>query len=344
VLGALGLVGGAGVVIGALQALELAVGGDAAPFTPPRASDFTLQGRVNETTVVVLGAGVAGLTAAYELEKAGYAVTILEARDRIGGRSWTVRGGTSVVDTRGNVQTATFADGRWFNPGPARIPPHHTTLAYCRELGVPVEVFVNSNPAAYVASRDVVRRRRDAEHDLDGYISELLLKSLTTDALEATMPIGERSALIEHVRAIGGVVDDGERDDLTTVLDLGLTDLLVTDRELDQAMPMFHPVGGMDAIPHALAAAVHGDIRTGVEVASVAQTSAGVRVRLVDGDELTADVGICTLPPTIASRLDSDWDQGVLTALGMPQPIAAGKLGLEYDRRWWETDDRSSSA
>ena len=43
--------------------------------------------------VIVLGAGIAGLVAAYELEQAGFAVTVLEARDRIGGRAWTIRDG-----------------------------------------------------------------------------------------------------------------------------------------------------------------------------------------------------------------------------------------------------------
>lgn len=99
--------------------------------------------------MLVLGAGVAGLAAAYELEKAGYRCEVLEARDRPGGRSWTVRGGTSETDLDGNTQTARFAEGQYFNPGPARIAQHHTTLDYCRELGVAVEPFANVNADAY---------------------------------------------------------------------------------------------------------------------------------------------------------------------------------------------------
>src|SRR5438128_241476 len=43
--------------------------------------------------VLILGAGIAGMTAAYELTKAGYECRILEARSRAGGRNWTLRGG-----------------------------------------------------------------------------------------------------------------------------------------------------------------------------------------------------------------------------------------------------------
>ena len=91
------------------------------------------------TTVLVLGTGIAGLGTAYELEKAGYLCEVLEARERPGGRCWTVRGGTREIDLDGAFQTAQFADGHYMNAGPARIPQHHTTLDYCRELGVAIE-------------------------------------------------------------------------------------------------------------------------------------------------------------------------------------------------------------
>jgi monoamine oxidase len=54
--------------------------------------------------VVILGAGIAGLVSAYELRKAGFDCTILEARNRPGGRNWTIRSGDNVEFTDGTKQ------------------------------------------------------------------------------------------------------------------------------------------------------------------------------------------------------------------------------------------------
>lgn len=62
---------------------------EAAPSTP-----FDLQGQVKGVRVAVIGAGLAGLTVAYELFKHGYQCTVLEARARPGGRVHTIRRGT----------------------------------------------------------------------------------------------------------------------------------------------------------------------------------------------------------------------------------------------------------
>ena len=73
-LQAVGAVGGAAAVLGSMEALRLVAPAaeHTTAFRPPRSSDFALQGRVNGTNVLVIGGGIAGLTAAYELEKAGY--------------------------------------------------------------------------------------------------------------------------------------------------------------------------------------------------------------------------------------------------------------------------------
>jgi monoamine oxidase len=111
--------------------------------------------------VVILGGGIAGLVAAYELGKAGWSCTILEARQRPGGRNWSIRNGTEVDFVDGTRQTCSFEEGHYFNAGPARLPStHHTMLGYCHELGVALEVEVNSSRSALMQSRQTERRRR----------------------------------------------------------------------------------------------------------------------------------------------------------------------------------------
>jgi monoamine oxidase len=81
-----GLVGGSTLVMTAMQSWGLMAQAGPRPV---------LSGRPNGTRVVVLGAGVSGLTVGYELTKLGYDVKLLEARDRVGGVNWTLRRGAT---------------------------------------------------------------------------------------------------------------------------------------------------------------------------------------------------------------------------------------------------------
>src|SRR6202451_4484959 len=77
------------------------------------------EGSGKGTSVVILGGGIAGLVSAYELGKLGYTCTLLEARERVGGRNWTVRNGTKVDFTTGFTQKCAFAEGLYQNVGQA---------------------------------------------------------------------------------------------------------------------------------------------------------------------------------------------------------------------------------
>src|SRR5712671_1706313 len=96
-----------------------------------------LEGDPKGASVLILGAGLAGLVAALELRKAGYKVQVLEYHARAGGRNWTLRGGDTYTELGGISQTCEFDRGHYINPGPWRIPyHHHAILDYCRRLGV----------------------------------------------------------------------------------------------------------------------------------------------------------------------------------------------------------------
>ena len=94
--------------------------------------------------VAVLGAGLAGLVAGYELTKAGHEVTLLEAQSRPGGRVLTLR---------------TFDDGLYADAGAARIPDDHEwVLRYVKEFGLRLAPFYPET-GLYVSARRGGRRR-----------------------------------------------------------------------------------------------------------------------------------------------------------------------------------------
>ncbi|MCX2930060.1 FAD-dependent oxidoreductase [Mycobacterium sp. CVI_P3] len=67
-------------------------------------------GPLPHSTAAVIGGGMAGMAAAYELHKAGFAVTVFESRDRVGGRIWTVRKGDFVMDLGTAVYLGTYRE------------------------------------------------------------------------------------------------------------------------------------------------------------------------------------------------------------------------------------------
>jgi monoamine oxidase len=164
--------------------------------------------------VVILGAGIAGMTAAYELSKAGYACTILEARQRPGGRNWTVRAGDKLEEID-SVHSCEFdvGDHLYFNAGPARIPHHHQAiLGYCKEFGIPLEVMVNDNRAAFFQDDNAFNGQpvsnRQAIHDARGFISELLAKAINKDALDDAISTEDKERVLAVVRNFGALTGE----------------------------------------------------------------------------------------------------------------------------------------
>ncbi|MBN8817851.1 MAG: flavin monoamine oxidase family protein [Sphingomonas sp.] len=371
-LAAIGKAGGAIAMYQAMTAL-----GHAAPTQfagPPK-----LSGTRKGASVVVLGSGLAGMVAAYELIKAGYTVTILEFQDRPGGRNYTVRGGDVIKEVGGAVQKCNFAPGNYLNPGPWRIPFHHqAVLHYCQELGVALEPFIQVNMNGYVHSEKVYggKPQRIAEVGVDfkGHVAELLAKATNKGALDDTVSTEDKQKLLEAMRGWGllnkdmaytsslqtsaqrgydrppgggvnGAPTPSQIAGLSDVLDQRVWGTVSGFFNRTQQLTMFQPVGGMDMIGKAFAKRLAGKIKLNSKVSKIAQDDSGVTVSYEDvatgkKSELKADYCVCTIPLTILSQIEVQVSEPKQTAIKSLPYHSSCKVGLEMKRRFWEQDEQ----
>lgn len=172
-----------------------------------------LDGAPQGASVLVLGAGIAGLVAAYELRQAGYHVTVLEFNGRAGGRSWSIRGGDRYTELGGAEQTCHFAKEEYVNPGPWRLPYHHYgMLDYARRFNVPLEPFIQVNYNAYLHSSSAYggkpQRYRAVQADYNGHVAELLAKAANGGRLDGDISHEEKERLLESLASFGGLDKD----------------------------------------------------------------------------------------------------------------------------------------
>src|SRR3979411_2999469 len=338
-----------------------------------------LGGDVKGASVLILGAGLAGMTAALELRKAGYKVQILEFNSRAGGRNWTLRGGDSFTELGGFKQTCEFEQGLYINPGPWRIPYHHRALLdYCKRLGVALEPFIQLNHNALLhASRafgGTPQRIRDIKTDFQGQISELLAKAAQQGKLDEAVSQEDREMMVAALRSWGaldgnyaykanlisadfrgyakdpggglnGVPIPGEPIDLSDILKSRLWRYLQTFALHAFQTTMFQPVGGMDMIGKAFAREVGNVIRYDAKVTGIQQDDRGVTVTYTDlkapatPQQAKADWCVCTIPLSILGQLPIDVGDRMKAAIDAVPYTPSVKIGLQFKRRFWEEDE-----
>src|ERR1700751_261084 len=324
------------------------------------------------TRVVILGGGIAGLVSAYEMTKLGYTCTVLEARDRVGGRNWTIRRGSRVAFTNGTEQTCAFDEGLYFNAGPARLPSTHThMLNYCHELGVPLEVEINTSRSALLQC-DSFNDGKPVEQpqmvtDTRGHVSELLSKCIRQGALDQELSADDKERMLKFLSEYGDLKSDGKftgtersrykalpgagpqagvpRDPLPlhALLDADLWNGLLTEDIIDWQATMFQPIGGMDQIPRAFEKNLGDVLRHNAQVMRIRQFSSGVSVSYKDRvsgriETVDADYCICAMPLTTLKSVDADFSPAVESVIQHANYDSAYKIAWQ-SRRFWEQEE-----
>ncbi len=340
---------------------------------------LALQGDPKGTSVLILGAGLAGMTAALELRNAGYQVEVLEYNDRPGGRNWSLRGGDTYTELGGFTQQVQFAEGLYLNPGPWRIPYHHrAVLDYCKRLHVPLEPFTQVNYAAYLHSSKAFggkpQRYREVQADFQGHVAELLAKAANQSQLDQAVSREDKEILLEAMRDWGaldanyeykrglltserrGYVSDpgggltsdptfSEPRALHDVMQSQLWRALAAGHAYEYQSALFQPVGGMGMIGRAFGKELGTLIQYNAKVTDIKQDEQGVTVAYQDSRTggtvrlAKAQYCICTIPASILSQIPLTVGAPMKSAIDALYYDSAIKVGLQFKRRFWEQDE-----
>lgn len=305
-------------------------------------------------SVVVVGAGLAGLAAARDLARAGRTVTVVEARDRVGGR---------IVNHRFDDGTTVEIGGQWVGPTQDRI------LALAADLGVPT--FPTYDTGDLVTARDgkIVRHRSPTFGLPPAAVVEIAASQPLFDRLAARVDLDEPWTTRNADRLDGTTFETWIRRHHRTPAARGFWRLAVEavfaaePRDISLLHVAFYAhsggslerllgtrrgaqqdrfVGGSVVVAERAADELRTDgveVRLGAPVRAIEQSSVGVVVRH-DGGEVRADRAIVAVPPALAGRiawspqLPARRDQ-LLQKMPMGSVI---KCLVRYDRPFWRED------
>jgi len=345
-----------------------------------RTGPIDLSGAPRGASVLILGAGIAGLTAAYELRNAGYKVQLLEYNARPGGRNWSLRGGDTYTELGGATQHCEFDEGHYINPGPWRIPYHHQHLLHdCHALDVKLEPFIQINHNQYVHNSAAFggkpQRWRSYTADFHGTVAELLAKSVSQHGLDAPLTKEDAEVLLAALQLWGAldknyrysVNDDSsdrrgyERDPGGGLSGKPVFSQPIGPKDVIQSqlwqfpwissiyefqMPIFQPVGGMGRIGEAFGRELGPIIRYRSRVTKIEQNDHGVTAYYEDTAkpgtmlQARADWCLCTIPLSILSQIPMNVGKPMADAIAAVPYAAAIKIGLQFKRRFWEEDEQ----
>jgi monoamine oxidase len=271
--------------------------------------------------VVVVGAGLAGLVCARELERAGFRVTVFEARDRVGGRVLTSRD--------------TFAGGRYAELGAEFVGERHTHVrALAHGFGIGLDEVRAPTGVVYRSGRRTPYEKfvtPRVKEDVERFRARLAtLQGSALDARSAAASLIREHRLTDRARFL---VEHDLRDTYGVEPENLSLLFLVQQAKLGRGQGKRARLrGGADRLPLALARGL--DVRLETPVQRIEQRSGGVTVS-AGGDEIDADRCVLAVPVPLLDSIEFE------PALPPVLTAAVARLGyghgvktvLQYERR-----------
>jgi monoamine oxidase len=322
------------------------------------ATSGTAVAKAGTGEIVVIGAGLAGLTAAYQLQKAGYRATVIEAADRVGGRCHTDRTtfagqiaehGGELIDTGHKAILGLIAEFGLSTTNLVAAEPAGSTPLYHFD-GSPYAQAVAQQELAAVADRAAADAK--AAKFPTTYASSTArgreLDAMSIDDWIRANVSGGTASKVGQLLSTAYTIEYGAESSAQSALNL----IYLFGYQKNKAISLFgpsdevyHVTGGNDLIVSKLAAKLAGQITTGTALKALARTSTGqwaVTVGPSTGPgssrTLTADRVLLALPFSLLRAVD-------LTKAGFParktaaiQQLKMGtntKLHLQFTKRIW---------